>query len=124
SSTGLISMVDWDDATQGDPHFDLGRLIAHLVFLADELELEVELGSLLNGYCQGQGEICPARLRWHIAAAMLMRGRISLLRPLADNWHARLVKLVGVVESLLEPRYQQKTRCPVSSNGRHEARES
>ncbi|MCP4086733.1 MAG: aminoglycoside phosphotransferase family protein, partial [Actinomycetia bacterium] len=47
SSTGLISMVDWDDATQGDPHFDLGRLIAHLVFLADELELEVELGSLL-----------------------------------------------------------------------------
>ncbi|MCP3857970.1 MAG: aminoglycoside phosphotransferase family protein, partial [Actinomycetia bacterium] len=69
SSTGLISMVDWDDATQGDPHFDLGRLIAHLVFLADELELEVELGSLLDGYCQGQGEICPARLRWHIAAA-------------------------------------------------------
>lgn len=102
-STDGISIVDWDDAVLGDPHFDLGRLIAHLGFIAGELDHAVELGPLLAGYRENQGQICPTRLHWHVAAATLLRGKISLLRPLADEWYARLTRLVDLVEQLLEP---------------------
>ena len=101
--TGAISIVDWDDATQGDPHFDLGRLIAHLGFLTGDVDQPVQLDPLLDGYRESQGRICPTRLHWHVAAATLLRGKISLLRPLADEWHARLARLVDVVDELLEP---------------------
>lgn len=102
-STGGISIVDWDDAVLGDPHFDVGRLIAHLGFLARELDHAVELSPLLAGYRENQGSICPTRLHWHVVAATLLRGKISLLRPLADEWYARLTRLVDLVEQLLEP---------------------
>ncbi|MEM9651176.1 MAG: aminoglycoside phosphotransferase family protein [Actinomycetota bacterium] len=103
ATTGRIAIVDWDDAKKGDPHFDLGRLIAHLGFLAATEEQAIRLGPLLDGYRKNHSRICPRRLHWHVAAAMLLRGKISLLRPLADEWYDRLARLVDLVETLLEP---------------------
>ncbi|MEM7327016.1 MAG: aminoglycoside phosphotransferase family protein [Actinomycetota bacterium] len=103
ASTGQVSIVDWDDAKRGDPHFDLGRLIAHLGFLVATDGQPVDLAPLLDGYRKSKGRVCPRRLHWHVAAAVLLRGKISLLRPLADEWYDRLARLVDLVETLLEP---------------------
>ncbi len=87
-----IGIVDWDDLTLGDPMYDVGRLIAHLIFLAHQQEsgpttLEGRLEALLDAYARTSGKrILRARLNWHIAVALLLRAKISALRPLSAHW--------------------------------------
>ena len=97
-----VSIVDWDDATVGDAHFDLARLIAHLRFVARERGSDLDFTPLLSAYGEEGREIDPHRLRWHLAAATLLRGKISLLRPLAPRWLERFDALADDVSSILD----------------------
>ena len=81
-----LSLVDWDTLSLGDPHYDIGRLIAHFLYLAGRKRLSTKavrtcINALLEGY-EGQIEwkIDRVCLLWHIAAQVLLRGKISSLR--------------------------------------------
>ena len=87
-----VGIVDWDDLCEGDPLYDIGRLIAHLIFVStrektDSSRVARCLESLLDSYILATNqELDRNRLRWHIAVALLLRGKISALRPLPPNW--------------------------------------
>ncbi len=87
-----IGIVDWDDLARGDPCFDVGRVLAHVLHCCaragQDLEVACRVARLfLEGYVEAGGEyMVPARLRWHVAAALLMRAKISALRPLPQGW--------------------------------------
>ena len=102
TTTRQAGIVDWDDATCGDPHFDLGRLLAHLRFLGEERGDAVDVAPLLDGYRAAGGAIDLDRLRWHLAAGYLLRGKISLLRTLAPDWLERFRSLADHVEGMLD----------------------
>ena len=102
TTTRQAAIVDWDDATCGDPHFDLGRLLAHLRFLGEERGGAVDIEPLLDGYRAAGGTIDFDRLRWHLAAGYLLRGKISLLRTLAPDWLDRLRSMADEVEAMLD----------------------
>ncbi len=100
-----IAIVDWDDLTKGDPHFDLGRLIAHLLFdaaLRPDSDPGIRIKALLDGYQYGGGVLSFMRLKWYVAASLLLRGKISLLRCLAPDWEARLERIIVQAENVLE----------------------
>jgi len=87
-----VGIVDWDDLALGDPLYDVGRLIAHLVFLAQRaqtspVEITRHLRRLLQAYAETtKGGVAWERLRWHIAVALLLRAKISVLRRLPSGW--------------------------------------
>lgn len=86
-----IGIVDWDDLCTGDPLFDLGRLIAHTIYGSRLGQVHLRtarcVDALLRGYAEALGRKPDLhRLRWHIAMALLMRAKISALRPLAEAW--------------------------------------
>jgi aminoglycoside phosphotransferase (APT) family kinase protein len=88
-----VGIVDWDAWCYGDPHFDLGRLIAHLLYLARVEGLSQEavsdaIQAFLKGYREvaGAAAIDPPTLAWHVAIALLLQARISLMRKLVPDW--------------------------------------
>lgn len=87
-----VGIVDWDDLALGDPLYDVGRLIAHLVFIAQRsrtspAEVTRHLRTLMQAYAEtAKGGIAWERLRWHIAVALLLRAKISALRQLPSGW--------------------------------------
>jgi Phosphotransferase enzyme family len=91
-----IGMVDWDDLSSGEASFDLGRLIAHMLYQEgcaslQESKLEPEIRSLLQGYRLGGGRpFLPQRLEWHIACALPLRAKISALRMLPPEWPQKI----------------------------------
>ena len=102
-----IAIVDWDDLTGGDPHFDLGRLVAHILFdsqMGARFNPRTRVAALLEGYERAGGKWDHERLRWHVAVALLLRGKISLLRCLAADWEASLETIVIEAESMLAGR--------------------
>ena len=103
----VIGIVDWDDLSLGDPLFDLGRLIAHGMFLAQRAREGAAVrvavvGALLRGYADGRGSIDLERLHWHVATALLLRAKISALRPLPESWLTDVNWCVGVAGSILQ----------------------
>ena len=101
-----IGIVDWDDMSLGDPLFDLGRLIAHGMFLAQRAQAGAAaraavVGALLGGYADGGGSIDVQRLHWHVATALLLRAKISALRPLPESWLADVQRSVDLADSIL-----------------------
>jgi hypothetical protein len=119
-----VGFVDWDAWCHGDPHFDLGRLIAHATYAArlsrrpDE-GLRSAAESLLDGYRQvaGAGAIDGARLAWQTAAALLLRAKISSLRKLAPGWPRHVALMVAEAERVVKsggplrrPRFQAPIR--------------
>ena len=87
-----VGVVDWDDLCEGDPLYDLGRLIAHLILLSQQDHLEEArvnpcLTGLMDGYAKtAEKPIVWNRLLWHVSVALLMRAKISALRTLHPGW--------------------------------------
>ncbi|MCH8151807.1 MAG: aminoglycoside phosphotransferase family protein [Planctomycetes bacterium] len=103
-----VGLVDWDDLSFGDPMFDLGRLLAHLRFLAirrPQIGITVlgGLAELLAAYCSRRGaDIEWRRLEWHTQVALLMRAKISGLRPLTRTWKEELTDTLTLVHHSLK----------------------
>ena len=102
-----VGIVDWDDLCRGDPLYDVGRLLAHLMFVWQRLgtprpDQEWRTNALLAAYeqCIGCG-IAQPRLRWHVTTALLMRAKISALRPLPATWMKDIAASVGRASEFL-----------------------
>ncbi len=102
-----VGIVDWDAWSFGDPHFDLGRLIAHFLYVA-RLERLPEAGvtacveALLRGYGKARGStINREALRWHVATALLLRAKISSLRKLRPGWPRHVELMTAEAERIL-----------------------
>ena len=104
-----IGIVDWDDLRRGDPMFDLGRLIADVLFVREPAgEHDAACAALVSGYESAGGVVEASRLRWHVATALLLRAKISALRTLKDGWIAAVVRAVARAREILsgEPAVQ------------------
>ncbi|OKH40012.1 hypothetical protein NIES2119_03435 [[Phormidium ambiguum] IAM M-71] len=112
-NSNKIGIVDWDMLSTGDPLYDVGRLIAHLIYLAGREEISPSAvnacaEALLKTYeAETKQPIDRSRLVWHIATQVLLRGKISSLRKLPEGWQAHLAFVVAECERLLngESRY-------------------
>ncbi|MBW4618793.1 MAG: aminoglycoside phosphotransferase family protein [Cyanosarcina radialis HA8281-LM2] len=102
-----IGMVDWDTLSLGDPHYDIGRLIAHFIYLAGRERLSSQrvrncIEVLLQGYEAAiDWKLDRTCLAWQIATQLLMRGKISSLRQLPCGWQEHLEFVVAETEWLL-----------------------
>jgi len=102
-----IGIVDWDVFCYGDPLYDIGRLIAHLLFLGGteglaSSEVNSCTEALLQGYRDKVEEPVNRQwLSWHVAAQLLMRGKISSLRKLPENWIRQMTFVVKEAERLV-----------------------
>lgn len=107
-SRDRIGIVDWDTLALGDPHYDIGRLIAHFVYLAGREQLgrrsvRTCVGALLQGYeAASDWKLDRHCLTWHIATQLLLRGKISSLRKLPLGWQEHLEFVVAEAEWLIE----------------------
>lgn len=102
-----VAFVDWDDLAGGDAHFDLGRLIAHILFesrMTPGSDLGTRAEVLVDSYRNAGGDVDPERLRWHVAAALLLRAKISLLRTLAPGWESSLGSVIDLAQTVLADR--------------------
>lgn len=106
-SDSTIGLVDWDDLALGDPLFDLGRLAAHLMFLAaageaDSTAIARNLVHLIDGYRKQWGSrVDLYRLRWHVGVALILRAKISALRTLCDGWERKVESALATGERIL-----------------------
>ncbi len=103
-----IGIVDWDRLAWGDPLYDVGRLLAHQIYVA-----------ALNGHAPDAVRACSnalmrsfvhrancridqSRLAWHVAVELLLRAKISALRPLAADWPEHCARAVAECERLID----------------------
>ncbi|NJM27489.1 MAG: aminoglycoside phosphotransferase family protein [Pseudanabaena sp. RU_4_16] len=106
-SPDQFGMVDWDTLSLGDPHYDIGRLIAHFIYLAGCERLSAKavrtcIEALLQGYEAAiEWTLDRTCLNWHIACQLLLRGKISSLRKLPIDWQNHLEFVVAETEWLL-----------------------
>ncbi len=101
-----IGIVDWDDLSSGDPNFDLGRLIAHMLFQdgcpsLPESRVLGQIRALLAAYQQRGGSVCPKRLRWNLVCALPLRAKISALRTLQQGWEHDAVQACHLARKIL-----------------------
>ncbi len=105
-----VGMVDWDDLCEGDPFYDLGRLIAHFILLTQQEHLEQAkvvrcVSSLIDGYAKvAEKPITWNRLLWQTAVALLMRAKISALRTLHPSWIGDIPWAIGEAGLILDGR--------------------
>lgn len=103
---GRVAIVDWDDLCAGDPLYDLGRLIAHMIYagLAEGTSSSTaeKIAVVIAAYqSHSATTIDTIRLRWHTAAALLMRTKISGLRRLSKGWRTTTKAALGEADSIL-----------------------
>lgn len=103
-----IGIVDWDDLAVGDPLYDVGRLIAHLMHVhanegvAASITAE-SIAELLHAYARRSGRaIDLPRLHWQVAVALLLRAKISALRTLPDGWAERIAHAAAQARAVLD----------------------
>jgi thiamine kinase-like enzyme len=107
-SVNQIGIVDWDTLSLGDPHYDIGRLIAHFIYLAGQKRLAIQevkscIAQLLESYEQSiSWTIDLYCLTWQITTQLLLRGKISSLRKLSSGWQEDLKFVVAEAEWLIE----------------------
>ena len=105
-----IGIVDWDSLSLGDPLYDVGRLIAHLIYIAEQEGISPATASvcaetLFRAYEEHAIlSIDRKCLSWHVAAQLLLRGKISSLRKLAEGWQEHLAFVVTEAEHVLDGR--------------------
>jgi hypothetical protein len=111
SSAG-IGLVDWDNFSLGDPLYDIGRLLAHLIYLAVRQNLapgavNACAEALLQAYeAESAQAVDRYVLAWQIASQLLLRGKISSLRQLPEHWQDHLGFVVAEAERTLDGRNQ------------------
>ncbi len=99
--------MDWDDLGIGDPLHDIGRLVAHLIYISPrdktpESRVKEHLNAMMVAYeQQTERGLAWDRLRWHVAVALLMRAKISALRMLPIGWMADIVMAIGEADRIL-----------------------
>ena len=103
---GNVALVDWDDLCAGDPLYDLGRLIAHMIYAGlakgTSNSTAERTAVLVAAYeSHSAAKVDPIRLRWHIVAALLMRAKISGLRPLSKGWRRTTKAAIAEAEFIL-----------------------
>lgn len=102
-----IGIVDWDALSLGDPLYDVGRLIAHLIYLAGvegiaATKVKLCAEALIESYEENTNQTIDRRcLNWHIATQLLLRGKISSLRKLPKRWQDHLAFVVKESQQLL-----------------------
>ena len=105
-----VGIVDWDRLAWGDPLYDLGRLLAHQIY-----ETALNAGSpdaartcsnaLIRAFVRAANcRIDQTRLAWHVAIELLLRAKISALRPLSTDWPDRCARAVTECELLIDGR--------------------
>ncbi|NQU50538.1 MAG: phosphotransferase [Planctomycetes bacterium] len=103
-----VGIVDWDDLSKGDPCFDLGRLIAHYLYVVHcvndrPLQDDGFIRNLLDGYnAKAKRNADIKRLTWHIACALPMRAKISALRMLPPGWVGQIDRACQLAEHVLD----------------------
>lgn len=117
---GGIGIVDWDTLALGDGYHDIGRLLAHFIYLSgcDGLSpssVEDSAASLLQAYATAtKREIAWPRLLWHVATQLLLRGKISSLRPLPKGWEIHIAFVVSEATKLLDGNSQFSPQLHIS----------
>ena len=107
-----IGIVDWDALSLGDPLYDIGRLLAHLLYLAGRegippTRVSACAEALLRAYEEDTAQLVERKcLTWHVASQLLLRGKISSLRKLPEGWPAHLAFVVAESERLLHGQSQ------------------
>ena len=105
-----VGIVDWDRLAWGDPLYDVGRLLAHQIY-----EAALDAGSpdtvracanaMIRSFVRTANcRIDRTRLAWHVAVELLLRAKISALRPLATDWPEQCARAVTECERLIEGR--------------------
>ena len=106
SSDGM-GIVDWDSLSLGDPLHDVGRIIAHLIYIAGLEKIPPQTASacaetLFRAYEeQATWPIDRKCLSWHVATQLLLRGKISSLRKLPEGWQEHLSFVATEAEHVL-----------------------
>lgn len=115
-SRGRVGIVDWDDLCKGDPIFDVGRLLAHVFFVAKRQKSEAFaiarcIDALLQAYESGSSRPIPhGRLAWHVATALLLRAKISGLRTLPSRWIDSIASSVDEARLVLDGQSEYSPR--------------
>jgi hypothetical protein len=105
-----MGIVDWDTLSLGDPLYDVGRLIAHLIYVAGREGITPPAVSacaeaLLQTYeAETARPVDRLCLAWHVATQLLLRGKISSLRQLPKGWQAHLAFVVAEAARVIEHR--------------------
>jgi aminoglycoside phosphotransferase (APT) family kinase protein len=103
-----VGIVDWDAWACGNAHFDLGRLVAHVLYVArigglPEAAVAGCVRALLRAYGEAGGvAVQRDTLHWHIAAALLLRAKISSLRPLRRGWPRHFDLMIAEAARVLD----------------------
>src|SRR5262245_49198214 len=90
-----------------DPLDHLGRLLAHfrfVVLLENLTPTTVSqcIQTLLASYEERSGgTVCPRRLAWHVGVGLLLRAKISSLRPLPTDWVQQIAASVAEAGCIL-----------------------
>ena len=105
-----VGIVDWDDLSFGDPLYDLGRLIAHMIFISPRLNIPSQrltnmIQTILAGYVGSTNAAGTDvdQLQWHVAVALLMRAKITALRALEPHWIETIEASISQAEQALDP---------------------
>ncbi|MDJ0704153.1 MAG: phosphotransferase [Leptolyngbyaceae cyanobacterium MO_188.B28] len=102
-----VGIVDWDALSLGDSLYDVGRLLAHLIYLAGCRGIAHNAASacaeaLICGYeAETRQPLQRQRLAWHVATQLLFRGKISSLRMLPERWQIHLSFVVAETGQIL-----------------------
>lgn len=103
-----LGIVDWDTLSCGDPHYDIGRLMAHYIYLAGRYNLSASMvrtsiDTLIFGYeATVNWTLDRVCLTWHASMQLLLRGKISSLRKLPDQWQNHLHFAMTEAERIIE----------------------
>jgi len=102
-----LSIVDWEDLSNGDPCFDVGRLGAHLLASAVTSgspldQAERDLVQLAQAHREGLQDdfLLPKRLAWHLIGALLLRAKIGSLRTLPLDWDQQISRILDLAEGV------------------------
>ena len=90
-----VSVIDWDEAANGDPHFDHASLAADIRGRGREAAWVEPLAREVLG-----SRFDPARFAWQCAAAESRRATEALQQGRAD-WRARALDVLGAAECAL-----------------------
>jgi hypothetical protein len=105
-----MGIVDWDTLSLGDPLYDVGRLIAHFIYIAGcggiaPPAVSACAEALLQTYGVEAGRpVDRQRLAWHVATQLLLRGKISALRQLPEGWQSHLAFVVAEATRVIDGR--------------------